>query len=510
MKDFDSIVTIIILSVLCGLYTYLLLSPTQPRLSNRDRNFIIRKDTQANFDEFMGEVRDYQKEQYGWYNPGSGSSIDKKDFTVREDDFFMDSSMVKGQEFDSRPYEPIVPSLNYICKPGSWITMKSDLNYKYLWMHAAENKFMGATATVDTPLHRKSFKMILANSTCEDGGWTVLQEGDSDGFIYMVPPSNGAVDDEWTVKIGTKDVEEAKRDARYRFLLEKEGYALNEGSFAFINVMSTNEYTVRGHSSGWDKDRAAVREYGALLDFEIVDDKRVQEALDKELKEENEDAEQDKKYIAQIASFPTSTEKRIISFGLYGSKPKYTTGAIKNAELVKVYFPGWICRFYVTSDVPNEVLKKLKELGSEISNIPDGMGYISGMFWRFHIADDPSVDRYIIRDSDSRLNARDRYKLKLLICVFNTIYFYYLSRLAVEEWIESKYPVHVMRDHVNHCIVMNGGMWGGVKGAVKGIKEKIETWTNKDSYAADLSFLEDQIWPDIRDVSDFHLINSPY
>ena len=37
-----------------------------------------------------------------------------------------------------------------------------------------------------------------------------------------------------------------------------------------------------------------------------------------------------------------------------------------------------------------------------------GMGYASGMFWRFMVADDAKVDRYIVRDVDSRLNARDR------------------------------------------------------------------------------------------------------
>ena len=48
--------------------------------------------------------------------------------------------------------------------------------------------------------------------------------------------------------------------------------------------------------------------------------------------------------------------------------------------------------------------------GAEI--VPMGGGGkqqgIAGMFWRFLVADDPTVDRYIIRDSDSRLNARER------------------------------------------------------------------------------------------------------
>lgn len=64
------------------------------------------------------------------------------------------------------------------------------------------------------------------------------------------------------------------------------------------------------------------------------------------------------------------------------------------------------------------------------------MGYASGMFYRFLVAVDHNVDRYIIRDVDSRLNSRDR--------------------LAVEEWINSKLAIHIERDHVNHCIPMNG------------------------------------------------------
>jgi hypothetical protein len=36
------------------------------------------------------------------------------------------------------------------------------------------------------------------------------------------------------------------------------------------------------------------------------------------------------------------------------------------------------------------------------------MGYASGMFWRFMVGADATVDRYIVRDVDSRLNARDR------------------------------------------------------------------------------------------------------
>lgn len=81
---------------------------------------------------------------------------------------------------------------------------------------------------------------------------------------------------------------------------------------------------------------------------------------------------QDEEELNIIASFPTSTEKRVISFGLYGGNPKYLVGAQKNVVLAKKYFPGWVCRYYVTSDVAGEVVEYLKEQGAEIVPIPPG------------------------------------------------------------------------------------------------------------------------------------------
>lgn len=75
------------------------------------------------------------------------------------------------------------------------------------------------------------------------------------------------------------------------------------------------------------------------------------------------------------------------------------------------------------------------------------------------------------------------------------------SRIAVEEWIRSGYPFHIMRDHVNHCIVMNGGMWGGVHGALGvagGMQKLVEDWDARNEYMADLHFLEERIWPIVK------------
>lgn len=178
-------------------------------------------------------------------------------------------------------------------------------------------------------------------------------------------------------------------------------------------------------------------------------------------------------YKEAIDQFPTSTEKRVVSYGLYGANPKYTVGAIRNAELVKVWFPGWVARFYCDNTVPPHVIQTLKKLDAEIITINDIKGGIAGMFWRFLVADDDTVDRYIIRDTDSRLNPRERF--------------------AVEDWIRSGKSVHSIRDHPNHERPLNGGMWGGTKGSVKGITGMVKGFNNRGKYGGDLTFLNEKV-----------------
>lgn len=52
-----------------------------------------------------------------------------------------------------------------------------------------------------------------------------------------------------------------------------------------------------------------------------------------------------------------------------------------------------------------------------------------------------------------------------------------------------------MRDHINHCIPVNGGMWGATRGAVQDMNQKVLAWRNRDMYGNDLDFLGAEIWP---------------
>lgn len=88
------------------------------------------------------------------------------------------------------------------------------------------------------------------------------------------------------------------------------------------------------------------------------------------------------------------------------------------------------------------------------------------------------LPRYIVRDSDSRLNVRERF--------------------AVEDWIRSGKGVHSIRDHPNHERPLNGGMWGGVHGAVKDMTKYVKAFSNKGKYGGDLTFLNEKIWPQVK------------
>ena len=147
-------------------------------------------------------------------------------------------------------------------------------------------------------------------------------------MVPPVPEGDPVPDDEWVIKVSTDNKGEAISDHRYHFLLEEEGYLLNKGAMAFVNVFSQNEYTARGHTSNWNRDKPAGREYGAMVRFQSVNDTDVMQSIKHEEDELKEDAENDKKYIDYISKLPTSIEKRYISFGLYGNNLKLLSDGV--------------------------------------------------------------------------------------------------------------------------------------------------------------------------------------
>mmetsp|Transcript_36783 Transcript_36783/g.68417 ORF Transcript_36783/g.68417 Transcript_36783/m.68417 type:complete len:549 (-) Transcript_36783:26-1672(-) len=482
----ENLVAVVVLTLLTIIYLYILTSPTEePVVPFLKRQFAIPSDTEANFDKFL--------ESYKKGHDGSSYLEGENDMGNRgggglTDDFYFKPAGYSDNHKSMYEHTPNIPSEKFICQEGL-VTIRSEANYKYLWLHGNSEQRLSATASQETPLHLRSFKMSPVNSDCSDSGYVTLQSVESDGrFLYMMSNVSDVEKDGWFVKLADSSPQELVDDQRFQFLFEEAGFLLNRAGMTFVNVRYEEDGNLAGGSTNdWDKSQVAGREYGAIVNFNFVNNSNIEESLRTEAKEIMLAKQQDTEEIELIKSFPTSSEKRVISFGLYGKTPKYTHGAVRNAELAVTYFPGWVCRFYVTSDVPADVISRLRELNAEIEHIPDGMGYSSGMFYRFLVAADSTIDRYIIRDADSRLNARDR--------------------IAVEEWIESKKPVHILRDHVNHCNTINGGMWGGVMGALPSIAEHVMNWKDRDQYLADINFLDSQVW---QTVMDNHIAHDSY
>ncbi len=171
--------------------------------------------------------------------------------------------------------------------------------------------------------------------------------------------------------------------------------------------------------------------------------------------------------------------RNIVAFSLWGTREIYTRGALANARAVPAVFPGWTCRFYHDDSVPRPVLDELARLGAETIEMPAGSGPSHGLFWRFLASDDPTVARFLCRDCDSRPTAREK--------------------AAVDAWIASGLPFHVMRDHVLHTDLILAGMWGGMAGRLPPLGPAIDAAADRTADRwQDQRFLADWVWPRIQ------------
>jgi hypothetical protein len=179
---------------------------------------------------------------------------------------------------------------------------------------------------------------------------------------------------------------------------------------------------------------------------------------------------------------PGRPERNIISFSLFGDDERYTRTAILNARAARFLYLGWTCYFYIDDLVPTEIIQALGAEGARLLKVNGLPTHPFGTFWRFLVADDEEVDRYIVRDADSVLNIRE--------CV------------AVQEWLASDRHFHVMRDNFDHGELILAGMWGGVRGALPPVGPWAQRYfasrTDLPGRTADQEFLRDQLWPTIR------------
>lgn len=227
-------------------------------------------------------------------------------------------------------------------------------------------------------------------------------------------------------------------------------------------------YGVLAHNHGAFGDAAGARRYGTR-------------AL--QMKDAAYGAGHGPTALPPVPTFDTRRrERNIIAFTLFGSDPRYVQPLLVSAEVRQHLYPLWTMRVYVDGSVPAEVVNLLKTKACQVV-APQADG-IPAKLWRFLVADDPEIDRFLIRDADSIINIRER--------------------VAVDQWIASGRHFHVMRDFYSHAELILSGMWGGVAGSLPPMRERIANWLKNRSRSLDnrptldQRFLGEMVWPIVK------------
>jgi hypothetical protein len=177
---------------------------------------------------------------------------------------------------------------------------------------------------------------------------------------------------------------------------------------------------------------------------------------------------------------PANPAENVIAYSLFGSNPRYCEPAVINAEITRDLFKGWTCRVYLDATVPAHVQQRLKAAGAEVVFMERDTA-IHPLMWRFLVIDDSSVKRFLLRDADALLSEREY--------------------AAVQEWVESPYYFHVIRDYFTHTELILAGLWGGCTGTLHNAVESMQQFVAKNTDSGrfiDQHYLREHVWPTLR------------
>lgn len=170
--------------------------------------------------------------------------------------------------------------------------------------------------------------------------------------------------------------------------------------------------------------------------------------------------------------------KQVISYSLYGQQLRFLVGAIKNAQLAQVFFPGFTVRYYVGNSVPTWVRQTLSLFPNVEQISVDELEDSTARLWRFRAIFDPKVDVVLSRDCDARLSLREAE--------------------AHQEFLDSQYGFHIIRDHpTGHGYLISAGMFACKNKDVKFFKKVLEETPLRDTYMQDQEFLSSAVYPHI-------------
>lgn len=151
-----------------------------------------------------------------------------------------------------------------------------------------------------------------------------------------------------------------------------------------------------------------------------------------------------------------AASRNVISMSLDGDDIDKLYGALRYSQLVPIVFPRWRLRIYASSSALNDtsshhvlriLVKKLENSGVEVFKV-HGLtaARILPELWAYFVADDTDVDRFVVRNSDTRPSDREA--------------------AALDDWLQTNWTVkalYCIRDHPLHAAQsLVPGLIGGV------------------------------------------------
>ncbi len=169
---------------------------------------------------------------------------------------------------------------------------------------------------------------------------------------------------------------------------------------------------------------------------------------------------------------------KIISYSLYGNLKRYTDPLIYNASNLSTFYKGWVINVYHDDSVPKDILDFLKNNGVCLINISTtNFSNFAPKFWRFLPVFDDKNELVIFRDSDSVFTEREV--------------------ALVNQWLESDFNFHIIRDHQLHISPILAGMFGIKRNYFKFFTQQLISHISlvkSNFYNADQIFLGDFIY----------------
>ena len=107
--------------------------------------------------------------------------------------------------------------------------------------------------------------------------------------------------------------------------------------------------------------------------------------------------------------------QKVISYSLYGEDPGYQAGLPSILEDAATLYPSWSVRLYTDPRGKGEyfcplLLKHPHFVICDVTNLPHGIGDVTltnPMMWRSTPMGDSQVDRFIVRDTDSKVEGKN-------------------------------------------------------------------------------------------------------